>query len=109
MPPSNRDYMVLMGTDPDGNVKEVAIDEDGALKMSVSTTIDSVTDLQDELDGKQDQDALLDAIAAVSPTTKGTILVWDGTAVALLPPGTNGQVLKANSATSTGLEWGTDT
>jgi hypothetical protein len=29
--------------------------------------------------------------------------------VGVLPVGTNGQVLKANSATATGLEWGTDT
>jgi hypothetical protein len=40
---------------------------------------------------------------------KGDLLA--GTAndtVAVLPVGTNGQVLKANSATTSGLEWGTD-
>lgn len=39
-------------------------------------------------------------------TTKGDIIVHDGTNSVRLAVGTNGQVLKANSATSTGLEWG---
>jgi hypothetical protein len=41
-------------------------------------------------------------------TTKGDLIVRDASAPARLGVGTNGQVLKANSATATGLEWGTD-
>jgi hypothetical protein len=41
-------------------------------------------------------------------TTKGDIYTYT-TVDARLPVGTNGQVLKANSATSTGLEWGAAT
>lgn len=39
---------------------------------------------------------------------KGTILVSNGTAVVTLPPGSNGQVLKANAATASGLEYSAD-
>jgi len=39
-------------------------------------------------------------------TTKGDLYTFDGATDERLPVGTNGQVLKANSATSTGLEWG---
>jgi len=38
-------------------------------------------------------------------TTKGDIIVRDASAAARLAVGTNGQVLKANSATATGLQW----
>ena len=38
-------------------------------------------------------------------TTKGDILVENGSNVVRLGVGSNGQVLKANSGTSTGLEW----
>ncbi len=41
-------------------------------------------------------------------TTKGDLIVRDSSAPARLGVGTNGQVLKANSATSTGLEWAAD-
>jgi hypothetical protein len=41
-------------------------------------------------------------------TLKGSILAGDGTSTVGLPVGANGLVLKANSATATGLEWGTD-
>lgn len=42
-------------------------------------------------------------------TTKGDLLVITGAgAVTRLPVGVNGQVLKANSAASAGVEWGTD-
>ena len=41
--------------------------------------------------------------------TKGDLLAASGaTALSKLGVGTNGQVLRANSATATGLEWGTD-
>lgn len=41
-------------------------------------------------------------------TTKGSILAGNGTSTIELPVGANGLVLKANSATATGLEWGAD-
>lgn len=47
---------------------------------------------------------------AVSSYTKGDILAASAsTTLTKLPVGTNGQVLRANSATATGLEWGTPT
>lgn len=39
---------------------------------------------------------------------KGTILVHNGTQFVVLPVGANGQVLKPNSVTATGLEWSSD-
>jgi len=41
-------------------------------------------------------------------TDKGSILAGNGTSTVGLPVGANGLILKANSATATGLEWGTD-
>lgn len=41
--------------------------------------------------------------------TKGTVYVANGTAPISLVAGTNGQVLTANSATTSGLEWSTPT
>jgi hypothetical protein len=37
--------------------------------------------------------------------SKGDLITHDGTAQVILPVGTTGQVLMANSATSTGLQW----
>jgi microcystin-dependent protein len=48
--------------------------------------------------------ALLAAIAGTTPT-KGRIFVCDGTTIQALTVGTNGQVLTADSAQSTGLTW----
>lgn len=46
---------------------------------------------------------------ALSPlTTKGDIFVRNSTVSTRLPVGTNGQFLRANSATATGLEWAND-
>lgn len=42
------------------------------------------------------------------PFSKGTIYVANGTTVVGLPVSSNGLVLKANSATPSGLEWSTD-
>jgi len=41
-------------------------------------------------------------------TTKGSLLAGNGTSTIELPVGANGYVLKANSATLSGLEWGID-
>ena len=56
--------------------------------------------------GAQAQDNALDEISALS-MAKGDIFVHDGTAVAKLGPGSNGQVLTSDSAESTGLKWAT--
>lgn len=40
--------------------------------------------------------------------SKGTMLVSDGSVYTAIAPGTDGEVLKVNSATSTGLEWSAD-
>lgn len=47
----------------------------------------------------------LDDIITVGTPTKGDILVYNGTHWVALSAGTDGFVLKANSATATGLEW----
>lgn len=41
-------------------------------------------------------------------TNKGSLLVGNGTSSVEIPVGANGLILKANSATATGLEWGAD-
>lgn len=38
-------------------------------------------------------------------TTKGDIVTHNGTSITRLPVGSNGQILSANSATATGLQW----
>jgi hypothetical protein len=58
--------------------------------------------------GAQAQDAYLDDIAALT-LAKGDVLSFDGTDLARLAVGTNGQVLKANSSAATGLEWADET
>jgi hypothetical protein len=52
----------------------------------------------------QAHDALLDDIAAITPT-KGDLLVTDGTDLLALGVGTNGQVLTADSAEASGVKW----
>ena len=54
--------------------------------------------------GAQAQSAALDQISSQS-MAKGDILVHNGTGVVKMNPGTNGQVLSANSAAGTGLQW----
>jgi hypothetical protein len=58
------------------------------------------------------KDGVVTANAAVSKSTvtsKGDLIAATGNAtVSRLPIGTNGQVLKADSATATGLAWGSD-
>jgi hypothetical protein len=63
-----------------------------------------VTDGAKKLASVTDQVAL-DAITAT--TTKGDILVEDGTNVVRFPVGSNGEVLQADSAEATGLKWTT--
>lgn len=53
--------------------------------------------------GQTTQTAAMDALSPT--TTKGDLLVDDGTNVVRLAIGTNGQVLTANSGATNGLEW----
>jgi len=53
----------------------------------------------------QAYDADLTLLAAVSPTTKGDVLVFNGSAWTRLAAGTNDYVLTADSAQSNGLKW----
>jgi hypothetical protein len=51
-----------------------------------------------------------DAILDTDFTAKGDLISASAASTPIrIPVGTNGQVLKANSATTSGLEWGTDT
>ncbi len=54
--------------------------------------------------GAQAQSGALDQISAQS-MAKGDILVHNGTGIIKLSPGTNGQVLSANSVSGSGLSW----
>lgn len=54
--------------------------------------------------GKQNQSDKLDDIAALS-MAKGDILVHNGTDLTKIGPGSNGQVLSADSGAGTGLSW----
>ena len=50
-----------------------------------------------------------DAVLSTDFTTKGDIISASAASTPIrVPVGTNGQVLKANSATTSGLEWGSD-
>ncbi|WP_373998334.1 beta strand repeat-containing protein [Bdellovibrio bacteriovorus] len=56
--------------------------------------------------GGTGQTSALSAFNALSPlTTKGDLLIRNDTNNARLPVGANGQILSANSATASGLEW----
>ena len=63
-----------------------------------------VDQLQTDVAGKQPQNSNLDQISSQT-MTKGDLLVHDGTGVTKLNPGSNGQILQSNSATSSGVEW----
>ncbi len=77
---------------------------DGTNFVNAAMGISDITNLQSELDDKQDQAALLDQISGLT-LTKGDLLVHDGSAVNKLDSGTNGQILSADSAEATGLKW----
>ncbi|RLB87079.1 MAG: hypothetical protein DRH26_16290, partial [Deltaproteobacteria bacterium] len=46
-----------------------------------------------------------DTIENIPVTTKGDIVVYDGSEAAVLPVGSDGQVLKADAAEDTGVKW----
>lgn len=92
--------------DPTDNTKTVRMDA-GAVSTGVTRTIfmgDRDVDLA--ASGTfQDWDTGLSDIAGMTPT-KGLLIVGDGTQFVAVGVGTNNQVLTANSAVSSGMNWG---
>ena len=61
-------------------------------------------------DGELNLDSVVPTLSdLVEFSAKGDLLSYDGTNFAILPVGTNGKFLKANSAQTSGLEWVTIT
>jgi hypothetical protein len=54
--------------------------------------------------GAQAQSPVLDQMAAL-PYSKGDLIVYNGSAIVTLEPGSDGQLLRADSAQSSGLSW----
>jgi hypothetical protein len=81
----------IASTNVQGAIEEVATDAANATNLTSGTV------------------AVARGGTGTSSYTKGDLLAASGaTALSKLGVGTNGQVLRANSATATGLEWGTD-
>lgn len=80
-----------------------------ALYSTIPDNVIYVTASEDTLDNVlaalQAYDADLGLLAAVTPTTKGDLLAFTGSAWNRLPAGTNGHVLTADSAQTTGVKW----
>ncbi|WP_363228128.1 hypothetical protein [Bdellovibrio sp. ArHS] len=75
--------------------------------VSLSTEVTGVLPVAN---GGTGQATALAAFNALSPlTTKGDVLVNDGTNDIRLPSGTNGQVLSVNTTQASGLQWVTPT
>ncbi|WP_373998202.1 tail fiber domain-containing protein [Bdellovibrio bacteriovorus] len=92
----------------------ITVDAQGRLTAaSNGSAVNLATDITGTLpiaNGGTGQTNATDAFNALSPlTTKGDIVVNDGTNDIRLPVGTNGQVLSANSAQASGLQWVTPT
>ena len=88
-------------------VTDVPANDEVAFDVSeANLTLDNLGGTLGIAKGGTGQTAQTAAMDALSPTTtKGDILVDDGTNVTRLPVGTNSQVLSANSAQASGLEW----
>src|SRR5687768_11448349 len=86
------------------NIRDAVIAVETELGIDPSSTFGTVKDrldsLADDVEGLVGGGALLDIF-----TAKGDLLSYSGSAATVLPVGTNGFVLTANSATSTGLSW----
>ncbi|UOF01075.1 tail fiber domain-containing protein [Bdellovibrio reynosensis] len=88
----------------------ITVDAQGRLTAAnngpaISLTAD-VTGTLPLANGGTGQSTALAAFNGLSPlTTKGDLVVNDGTNDIRLPVGTNGQVLTANSAQASGLQW----
>ncbi|WP_413613227.1 beta strand repeat-containing protein [Bdellovibrio sp. HCB-110] len=92
----------------------ITVDAQGRLTAASSggaiSLASDVTGTLPIANGGTGQTSALAAFNGLSPlTTKGDILTRDGTNNIRLPVGTNGQVLSANSAQASGLQWITPT
>ncbi|WP_374078694.1 beta strand repeat-containing protein [Bdellovibrio bacteriovorus] len=92
----------------------ITVDAQGRLtSASNGAAVNLATEVTGTLpiaNGGTGQTSALAAFNGLSPlTTKGDILTRDGTNNIRLPVGTNGQVLSANSAQASGLQWITPT
>ena len=106
------------GIDLSGNaVVENQLDEDGKIYIGSSTgnplaTVPTSTDSALNIvpgDGTLDfqiGSGITNGFIPTTLTTKGDLLSWSGGLYKRLGVGSDGQFLKANSATATGLEWG---
>ncbi|XGC80309.1 tail fiber domain-containing protein [Bdellovibrio bacteriovorus] len=92
----------------------ITVDAQGRLTAASSgAAINLASDVTGTLpiaNGGTGQTSATAAFNALSPvTTKGDLITRDGTNNIRLPVGTNGQVLSANSAQASGLQWITPT
>lgn len=71
----------------------------------ITGTLSNQTDLDDALDAKQDQDAVLDDLAGLT-LAEGDLLYYDGSNLTNLGKGTAGQILTMNGG-ATAPEWST--
>ncbi|WP_413943124.1 beta strand repeat-containing protein [Bdellovibrio sp. HCB-162] len=92
----------------------ITVDAQGRLtSASNGAAVNLATEVTGTLpiaNGGTGQTTVTAAFNGLSPsTTKGDLIVHDGTNDIRLPVGTNGQVLSANSAQASGLQWITPT
>ncbi|MEK2646274.1 tail fiber domain-containing protein [Bdellovibrio sp. BCCA] len=92
----------------------ITVDAQGRLTAaSNGAAVNLATEITGTLpiaNGGTGQTTAIAAFNGLSPsTTKGDLIVHDGTNDIRLPVGTNGQVLSANSAQASGLQWITPT
>jgi hypothetical protein len=97
------DAEVQAGTDSSNAVVSSSLQS----KLSDSTSTTSSTTIASSTAVKAAYDLAAAAIPCSAVTAKGNIIAATGSgAPVALPVGTDGQILYANSACSTGLEWG---
>lgn len=87
---------------PDGNDITISVNNAGLFTLG---DVLGVIGINNGGTGHGSKTAAFDALAP--STTKGDLIVHDGADNVRLAKGTDGHVLKANSAAATGLEWGT--
>ncbi|MBV6343327.1 hypothetical protein HWQ67_17250, partial [Candidatus Magnetobacterium casensis] len=94
---------------PSGNGASLTGLTGGQISGNISGNAANVTGTVAIANGGTGQTTASAAFNALRPTTaKGDIVSDNGTATVVLAVGSNGQVLKADSSTPSGLTWGTD-
>jgi sulfur carrier protein ThiS len=78
----------------------------GQIDLTSSNEVSGALPIANGGTGQTSQTAAMDALSPT--TTKGDLLVDNGTNVIRVAVGTDGQVLKANSGTASGVEWGAE-